>query len=61
MGKVIWCSEVVASCGFLARGANENAVLNCEAEHAREVHGMKKPPEAFMKKARAAIREEACE
>ncbi len=60
MGKVMPCNEVVAGCGFIARGGNEEEVLNCVTEHAREVHGMKKPTVEFMKKAREAIREETC-
>ena len=61
MGKVMPCNEVVEGCGFIARGETDEDVLNSVAEHGREVHGMKEPPKAFMRKARAAIREEACE
>ena len=41
MSKVMPCNEVVAGCGFIARGKDDEDVLNCVAKHTREIHGMK--------------------
>ena len=60
MSKVMPCNEVVSGCPFIARGETDDDVLNCAEEHAREIHGMQRPSKEFMKKARAAIREEKC-
>jgi len=61
MSKMMPCNEAVAGCGFVARAETDDDALNCVAEHARDIHGMKTPSVEFMKKARAAIREEKCE
>jgi len=61
MSKVMPCNEVVPGCGFVARAETDDGVLNCVAEHVREIHGMKSPSAEFMKKARAAIRNDKCE
>ncbi|HEU5410821.1 MAG TPA: DUF1059 domain-containing protein [Candidatus Acidoferrales bacterium] len=61
MSKVMPCNEVVAGCGFIARGKDDEDVLNCVAKHTREIHGMKEMSPQFMERARAAIREDKCE
>ena len=60
MSKVMPCNEVVPGCGFVARAETDDDVLNCVAEHVREIHGMKNPSAESIKKARAVIRDDKC-
>ena len=58
MTMVIKCRDVGVDCDFVARGQNEQEVMNACAEHARTDHGMKEIPAELAAKVKAAIHEE---
>ena len=57
MGKLLKCSDIVASCDFEARGATEEEILQAAGKHAKEAHGMEVTPE-LVEKVRAVIKDE---
>lgn len=59
MAKVVSCREVGVDCDFVARGDNEQEILQRCAEHARKEHGMNEIPADLADKVRAAIRDDA--
>jgi predicted small metal-binding protein len=59
MAKTVNCRDVGVDCDFVARGANEDDVLQQCAEHARTAHGMNEITPELATKVRAAIRDEA--
>ena len=58
MTMVIKCRDVGVDCDFVARGQNEQEVMNACAEHARTDHGMTEIPAELAAKVRAAMHEE---
>jgi len=59
MAKTVNCRDVGVNCDFIARGENEQEVLQQCAEHARTAHGMNEIPPELVIKVRTAIRDEA--
>ncbi len=57
MGKLLKCSDLVASCDFEARGATEEEILQAAGKHAKEDHGMEVTPE-LVEKVKAVIKDE---
>lgn len=59
MAKVVKCRDVGVDCDFVARGNNEQEIMQQCAEHARTAHGMNEIPPELAQKVRGAIRDEA--
>jgi predicted small metal-binding protein len=59
MPKTVGCRDVGADCDFVARGENEDEVMQKVAEHARTDHKMSEIPAEMVDKVRAAIHDEA--
>lgn len=58
MAKFVSCRDVGVDCDFVARGQNEQEVLQQCAEHARSAHGMQELTPELAEKVRSGIREE---
>jgi predicted small metal-binding protein len=58
VGKKFACKDIGMQCGFEAHAADENALLQQIAQHAKSAHNMSNIDQATMAKIRAAIKEE---
>jgi predicted small metal-binding protein len=58
MAKMVSCRDVGVDCDFVARGENEQEIMQQCAEHARSEHGMAEIPTELAAKVRTAIRDE---
>jgi predicted small metal-binding protein len=58
MAKTVSCRDVGADCDFVARGANEEELMQQVANHARVEHNMNEIPAEVRDKLHAAIRDE---
>jgi predicted small metal-binding protein len=58
MAKMVSCRDVGVDCDFVARGENEQEIMQQCAEHARTAHGMNEIPSELAGKVRTAIRDE---
>ena len=56
--KVLKCSDMNPGCDFVAKGKDENEVLQQAAQHAKADHGMAAIPPDMMSKVRGAIHDE---
>ena len=56
--KMVSCRDVGMDCDWVARGANEQEIMQQCAEHARTEHGMNEIPPEVAAKVRACIRDE---
>ena len=59
MAKTVSCRDVGSDCDFVARGANEEEIMQQVADHARVEHNMSEIPAEVREKLHAAIRDEA--
>lgn len=59
MAKTVSCRDVGADCDFVARGNNEEEIMQTLSDHARTDHNMSEIPQELADKARAAIHDEA--
>ncbi len=57
MPKELRCSDLNPGCDFVAKGKDENEVMQKAAEHAKHDHGMAVISPDVERKARTAIRE----
>lgn len=58
MGRILRCRDLGLDCDFVARGENDEAVMEQAAGHARTVHGMERIPADVEHRARASIHDE---
>jgi len=59
MAKTVSCRDVGSDCDFVARGANEEEIMQQVSEHARIEHNMSEIPAEVRDRLHAAIRDEA--
>jgi predicted small metal-binding protein len=59
MAKTVSCRDVGADCDFVARGNNEEEIMQTLTEHARTDHHRSEIPTELAARARAAIHDEA--
>jgi len=59
MAKTVSCRDVGADCDFVARGNNEDEIMQTLSEHARTDHQMSEITPELAQRARAAIHDEA--
>ena len=59
MAKTVSCRDVGADCDFVARGTNEEEIMQTLTEHARTYHHMSEITTELAARARAAIHDEA--
>ncbi len=57
MAKELRCRDVGPDCDFVARGENEDEIMQKAAEHGRDAHGFQEIPPDLAEKARASIRD----
>jgi predicted small metal-binding protein len=55
MAKEFHCSDVMQGCDYVARGNDENEVMQDAARHGREAHGMNQIPSDVEQKLHAGI------
>ena len=55
MTKEFHCSDVMQGCDFVARGQDENEVMQNAARHGNEAHGLSQIPQDVEQKVRAGI------
>jgi predicted small metal-binding protein len=58
MAKVLRCSDMGTSCGWVGRAETEEELFKIAAKHAAESHGMKEIPKELLAKAKTVIRDE---
>lgn len=56
--KVLRCRDLGADCGFEARGATVEEIMQKAAAHAKADHGMAAIPPEMAEKAKTAIKDE---
>lgn len=56
--KVLKCDDLNPGCGFVAKGKDEDEVLQKAALHAKAHHGIETIPPAMLSAVRGAIHEE---
>jgi len=59
MAKTVSCRDVGSDCDFVARGANEEEIMQQVANHARVEHNMSEIPAEVRETLHAAIHDEA--
>jgi len=57
MAKVFKCEDMGMQCNFVARGQNDEAILQKAADHCKMVHDLE-PSQELADRVRKAIREE---
>lgn len=58
MEKVLRCGDLMAGCGYVARGMTEEDVLRQAAKHAAEAHDIKEITPELAAKVKSKIRTE---
>lgn len=58
LAKTLTCRDVGVDCDFVARGENDEDIMQQAAAHAKAAHGMDAIPQDLAQKARAAIRDD---
>lgn len=58
MGKVLNCSDLVAGCSAVFRGATDEEVIRQATEHSRSVHHLSEIPKSLQRKMQRLIRDD---
>jgi predicted small metal-binding protein len=56
--KVLKCNDLNPGCSFVAKGKDENEVLQQAAQHAKADHGLSNIPPDMMSAVKQAIKDE---